>query len=131
MCRRVQHRSVDGCYRDAVPGAGVPDDRGRDGRVTSQVRTIAHLDLRHPLRGRVVAGAVVLFALLVLPQLWTGPDPGSVATGREQVARIPSTFALPVLVLGVAVVYSAVAGGEWVDGVAVDGAALEFRLRVE
>ena len=76
----------------------------------SRSSTIARADLRHVLQRWVVVGAIALFALLVAPQLWSSLDSNSVFTPLEQVARIPDTFGLPIIVLSVAVGYGAVAG---------------------
>lgn len=82
----------------------------RFGGGPSRAATVARADLRHALTDWVVFGAVALVALLVAPRLWQGLVPGGVSTEAEDVARIPYSFTLPVLVLGVAVGYRAVCG---------------------
>ena len=71
---------------------------------------VARADVRHALQSWVVLGALAVFVLLVVPQLWQGIETSTATTVTEALADIPQTFGLPVLVLGIAVGYGAVAG---------------------
>ncbi|MFB6170317.1 MAG: ABC transporter permease subunit [Haloarculaceae archaeon] len=77
---------------------------------SGRVRLLAVADVRHALQNWVVAGALVATVLLVAPGLWETVDPGGIATVTDVLVRIPVRFALPVLVLGIAVGHDAVAG---------------------
>lgn len=74
------------------------------------IRLLAAADARHALQNWVVAGALVVTLLLVGPRLWTGIDTSGIATVSRVIRDLPSTFALPVLVLGMAVGHNAVVG---------------------
>lgn len=84
--------------------------RARSASPFGRALTVARADLRHALQNWVVAGGIALFALLVIPQLWTSLRPSTVGTAPEQVLSASDAFALPILVLGVAVGYEAIVG---------------------
>ncbi|MBX0325854.1 ABC transporter permease [Halomicroarcula sp. F13] len=77
---------------------------------SSRIRRLAIADLRHTLQNWVVAGAVVVTVLLTGPALWGAIDASTVFTDTEVLTRIPLSFTLPVLVLGIAVGHNAIVG---------------------
>ncbi|WP_255151068.1 ABC transporter permease [Halorarius halobius] len=76
----------------------------------SRAWTVARADLRHAVQNWVVAGAVGLLVVLVVPDLWTGVEVSEGTTADRVVRDLPLTFLLPTLVLAVAVGYRAVVG---------------------
>jgi len=97
-----------------IHGAAAPVTGGRlrlgpDGS-SARVRTLAAADLRHALQNWVVVGGVAVTLLLAGPRLWQTLDPASRYPVTEQLTDVAFTVAIPVLVLGIAVGYRAVAG---------------------
>lgn len=82
---------------DARPGA-------------ARVRHLAVADVRHALQNWVVVGALTVTVLLVAPELWETVDRGGTSIAADVLRRLSLEFALPVLVLGMAVGHSAVVG---------------------
>lgn len=75
-----------------------------------RVPTVAAADIRHALQNWAVGGAVGVTALLTVPRLYRGLSPAGISTVAEELASVPDVFALPTLVLGVALGYAAVVG---------------------
>lgn len=92
--------------RAVLPGNGAATVRSRAGRV----RLLAIVDVRHALQNWVVSGALLVTLLLVGPRLWTRIDLGGIATRVQVLSDIPTLFALPILVVGIAVGHDAVTG---------------------
>lgn len=93
--------------RATVTGsATVPPARTRASRIWRL--TIA--DLRHSLQNWVVVGALVVTLLITVPSLWGAIKAGSVFTNVEVLTRVPFSFRLPIVVLGIAVGHNAIVG---------------------
>jgi ABC-type transport system involved in multi-copper enzyme maturation permease subunit len=92
--------------RAILPGNGTTNARSR----ASRVRLLAIADVRHALQNWVVSGALLVTLLLVGPRIWTGIDLGGIATRVQVLSDIPTLFALPILVVGIAVGHDAVTG---------------------
>jgi ABC-type transport system involved in multi-copper enzyme maturation permease subunit len=76
----------------------------------NRIRTIAGADRRHALQNWVVVVGLAVTLLLVVPNLWQSIRPSSVSKTADQFVDLVDTFTLPVLVLGIALGYGAVAG---------------------
>ena len=77
----------------------------------SRVETIVRGDLNRALKNWVVQGVVVLFFLVIIPEIWQSVDRSTEGTFIGTLSsRIEYAFFLPILVLGTAIGYQSVVG---------------------
>lgn len=77
----------------------------------SRVETIVRGDLNRALKNWVVQGVVVLFFLVIVPEIWQSVDLSTEGTFIGTLSsRIEYAFFLPILVVGTAIGYQSVVG---------------------